>query len=220
MKALLFANIKVPKFWLSKSKKLFVMEKFTYQKDSNSFYGFEEFCVLFGYTKEQKYKGSYEQIAKAINKISTNKREDLKEFYKITVMNYLLKNGDAHLKNFGVLYTADKQKRFLAPAYDVVNTIIYLPRDKPALMLNGKKVWWNKETLVNFGIEYALLTPKEAQKEFDNCIEAVKLIDKEIAQYIKENSSFQKFGERFRSILRFSIEKNLNQTYKDIYGVL
>ena len=220
MKALSYANIKVPKFWLSKSKKLFIMEKFTYQKGTDSFYGFEEFCVLFGYTKEQKYRGSYEQIAKAINKISTNKKEDLKEFYKITIMNYLLKNGDAHLKNFGLLYTADKQNRFLAPAYDVVNTIIYLPRDKPALTLGGKKVWWNKDALVNFGIEYAQLTQKEAQKEFNNCIEALKLIDKEIAQYIKENPTFQKFGEKFRSILRFSIEKNLNKTYKDIYGVL
>ena len=196
------------------------MEKFTYQKGTDSFYGFEEFCVLFGYTKEQKYKGSYEQIAKAINKISTNKREDLKECYKITIMNYLLKNGDAHLKNFGLLYTADKQNRFLAPAYDVVNTVIYLPRDKPALMLGGKKVWWNREALVNFGIKYAQLTPKEAKKEFDNCIEALKRIDKEIAEYIKENPPFQKFGDKFRSILRFSIEKNLNQTYKDIYGVL
>jgi len=220
MKALSYADITVPKFWLSKSKKLFVMEKFTYQKGSDSFYGFEEFCVLFGYTKEQKYRGSYEQIAKAISKISTNRKSDLKAFYKITVMNYLLKNGDAHLKNFGILYTADKQKRFLAPAYDVVNTIIYLPRDKPALMLGGKKVWWSREKLIEFGIEFAQLSPKEAQSEFNSCIEAIKKIDREIAQYINNNPTFQEFGNKFRSILHFSLEKNINKTYKDIYGVL
>jgi serine/threonine-protein kinase HipA len=220
MKALSYANIRVPKFWLSKSKKLFVMEKFTYQKGSDSFYGFEEFCVLFGYTKEQKYRGSYEQIAKAINKISTNRKEDIKEFYKITVMNYLLKNGDAHLKNFGILYTSDKESRFLAPAYDVVNTVIYLPRDKPALMLGGKKVWWDRERVIEFGIEYAQLSPKEAEDEFDICIKAIKKIDQEIAQYIKANPRFLEFGAKFRSILEFSLEKNINQTYKDIYGVL
>ncbi len=220
MKAISYADIPTPKFWLSKSKKLFVMEKFTYQKGSDSFYGFEEFCVLFGYTKEQKYRGSYEQIAKAITKISTNRKKDLKTFYKITVMNYLLKNGDGHLKNFGILYTADKQKRFLAPAYDVVNTVIYLPRDKPALTLGGKKVWWSRERLIEFGIEFANLSPKEAEDGFNSCIEAIKKIDNEIAQYTKDNPKFQEFGKKFRSILHFSIEKNINKTYKDIYGIL
>ena len=59
-------------------------------------------CVLFGFNKEKKYSGSYEHIAKAIAKISTQKEQDLRSFFKMTVLNYLLKNGDAHLKNFGV----------------------------------------------------------------------------------------------------------------------
>ncbi len=54
-------------------------------------------------------------------------------------------NGDAHLKNFGILYEEGMQNRFLAPAYDVVNTLIYLEKDKPALTMFGKKVWFNKE---------------------------------------------------------------------------
>ena len=220
MRALMYADITVPKFWLSKSKKLFVMEKFTYEKENDSFYGFEEFCVLFGYTKEKKYRGSYEQIAKAIAKISTCKKEDLKKFYKMTVMNYLLKNGDAHLKNFGLLYSADKKNRFLAPAYDVVNTAIYLPKDKPALTLHGKKIWWDRTALIKFGLTYAQLSQKEAEKEFDNCIEAVKSISKEIEIYMNENLPFQEFGERFLSILRFSLEENLSKSYKDIHGVL
>jgi serine/threonine-protein kinase HipA len=140
MKALGYAGIKTPKFWLSKNKQLFIVDKFTYKKEKDDFYGFEEFCVLFGFNKDKKYYGSYEQIAKAITKISTQKKEDLEQFFKMTVMNYLLKNGDAHLKNFGILYEAGMQKRFLAPAYDVVCTNIYLPKDKPALTLLGKKV--------------------------------------------------------------------------------
>ncbi len=91
MRALNLAGIQTPKFWLSKSKKLFIMEKFTYQKSSDDFYGFEEFCVLFGFNREKKYSGSYEQIAKAIAKISTQVHEDLHRFFKMTVMNYLLK---------------------------------------------------------------------------------------------------------------------------------
>ena len=219
MSALKYAGIKTPKFWLAKNKKLFIMEKFTYQKDSDSFYGFEEFCALFGYNKEKKYKGSYEQIAKAIAQISTQASDDLKEFYKMIVMNYLLKNGDAHLKNFGMLYTTDKEQRFLAPAYDVINTIIYLPKDKPALNLLGKKVWFGKKELIEFGVKNCLLTEKEAKDTLDNSIEAIKKTIKDIEEYISKNSDFKEFGERFTKILNFSID-NLGRSYKDLSNAI
>ena len=221
MKALAYAGIATPKFWLSESKKLFVMEKFTYQKEENSFYGFEEFCALFGYNKTQKYYGSYEKISKAITQISTQKQDDLEMFYKMMVMNYLLKNGDAHLKNFGVLYTADKTERFLAPAYDVVNTLVYLPHDKPALTLTGKKVWVDKNTLVGFGVTQCMLSEKEALSVFGICIDATKQMIKEVEQYMSENPDFQTFGERFLKVLRFSLSDNLKTSYKDAYdGIL
>jgi serine/threonine-protein kinase HipA len=221
MKALGYADIKTPKFWLSKNKQLFIVDKFTYKKDKDDFYGFEEFCVLFGHTKDKKYYGSYEQIAKAITKVSTQKEEDLEQFFKMTVMNYLLKNGDAHLKNFGILYEAGMQKRFLAPAYDVVCTNIYLPKDKPALTLLGKKVWFSKEDLVTFGQKYCLLRQKDAEESYEVCVEAVKTIREEIVQYAKENEDFQSFSERFVKILDFSLDENLSKTYKDIsHGIL
>ncbi len=216
MKALTYAGIKVPKFWLSDNKKLFVMEKFTYKKDDNDFYGFEEFCVLFGFNKEKKYSGSYEQIAKSIAKISTQKEEDLNDFFKMIVMSYLLKNGDAHLKNFGICYEADFSKRFLAPAYDVVNTCIYLPKDKPALTMFGKKVWVSKETLLKFGTTYCLLNSKEALKEFDICVEAVLKIRKEIASYMEHNEAFYDVGRKFIAIIDFSLKENMHKEYKDI----
>jgi len=216
MKALGYAGIKTPKFWLSKNKQLFIVDKFTYKKEKDSFYGFEEFCVLFGYNKNKKYYGSYEQIAKAITKISTQKEEDLEQFFKMTVMNYLLKNGDAHLKNFGILYEAGMQKRFLAPAYDVVCTNIYLPKDKPALTLLGKKVWFSKQDLLTFGQKYCLLSQREAEACFDLCVEAVMKIREEIVVYTKDNVDFLEFSEKFVKILDFSLNENSTNTYKDI----
>jgi serine/threonine-protein kinase HipA len=220
MKALNLAGIKTPRFWLSESKKLFITEKFTYQKLSDEFYGFEEFCVLFEYTKDKKYMGSYEKIAKAITKISTKADEDLRDFFKMVVMNFLLKNGDGHLKNYGILYTSDKRERFLAPAYDVVNTIVYLPKDKPALNLDGKKIWWDKETLIDFGTKFCLLNKTEARKEFDRCIKATTEIIIEIEDYIQSEESFEAFGKRFLAILRFSLE-HIDDTFKELpSGVL
>lgn len=44
------------------------------------------------------------------------------------VVNILLGNGDAHLKNFSLIYR-DPKKPDLAPAYDIVSTIQYMPGD-------------------------------------------------------------------------------------------
>jgi serine/threonine-protein kinase HipA len=221
MKAIRYAGIKTPKFWLSENKKFFIIEKFTYMKDTNKFYGFEEFCVLFGLNKEQKYNGSYEKITKAIFKISTKFEIDLRTFFKMIVMSYLLKNGDAHLKNFGILYDSTMENRFLAPAYDVVNTVIYLAKDKPALSLFGKKIWLNKKTLLQFGEEYCFLDKKEAEIEFNICINAIKLIKEEVKTYIKITPSFKQFGNKFLNILEFSLNENLHKSYKEIpNGVL
>ena len=221
MKALGYAGIKIPKFWLSKNKQLFIVDKFTYKKDKDDFYGFEEFCVLFGYNKDKKYYGSYEQIAKAITKISTQKKEDLKQFFKMTVMNYLLKNGDAHLKNFGMLYEAGMQIRFLAPAYDVVCTNIYLPKDKPALTLLGKKVWFSRQDLLTFGQKYCLLSQREVDGCYDLCVEAVVQIREDVVEYAKDNEDFQDFSDKFVKIIDFSVYENSTKTYKDIsHGIL
>jgi len=221
MKALTYAGITTPRFWLSTSKKLFVMEKFTYKKEENNFYGFEEFCVLFEYNKEQKYYGSYEKISKSIAQISTQKQDDLQMFYRMMVMNYLLKNGDAHLKNFGVLYTADKKERFLAPAYDVVNTLVYLPHDKPALTLQGKKVWVDKSMLLEFGMTQCMLTQKEALALFNVCVDATKQMFAEVEKYMVKNPDFKTFGEKFLKVLHFSLTDNIHTSYKDAYdGIL
>jgi len=216
MKALGYAGIKIPKFWLSKSKKLFIVDKFTYKKDEDSFYAFEEFCALFELHKDKKYYGSYEQIAKAITKISTQKEEDLEQFYKMILMNFLLKNGDAHLKNFGILYDEGMDNRFLAPAYDVVNTLTYVPKDKPALMMFGKKVWFDKENLVEFGRKYCLLSEKEALTGYEVCVDATRKIRSEVVTYAEENKAFSVFSEKFVKILDFSLNENSTKTYKEL----
>ena len=220
MRAVEKAGIRTPKFWLSENKKLFIMEKFTYKEEEKYFYGFEEFCALFGYDKEKKYRGSYERIAKALAEISTQKEQDLKDFFVMTVMNYLLKNGDAHLKNFGILYHPDRSKRFLAPAYDVVNTVVYLPHDKPALTLLGKKVWHDKKALISFGMTHCMLSEAEAIRIVKNGVSVIRETIDEVRVYIKSHPDFQLFGEQLIRIWDVSIGENLQRPYKDMHHAI
>jgi serine/threonine-protein kinase HipA len=67
----------------------------------------------------------------------------------------VMKNGDAHLKNFGLLYTDPETNDCrLSPTYDVVCTTAFLPKDLPALSLVRTKAWPTREALIKFGREH------------------------------------------------------------------
>jgi serine/threonine-protein kinase HipA len=146
-----------------------------------------------------------------IDEILNNDSEDT--FYKTVVMNYLLKNGDAHLKNFGVLYDNSFTKIWFAPAYDIVNTVAYIYRDKPALMMFGKKVWWGREELIEFGVKHCFFSKSEAQKLYSNCFDALKISIKELEEVIKEDKNFSSIGQKMLDCWRLSLDE---KTYKEM----
>ncbi|MBW2067695.1 MAG: type II toxin-antitoxin system HipA family toxin [Deltaproteobacteria bacterium] len=211
MKALQYAGIPTPRFWISRDKRLFVTERFDYAGDT--FKAFEEFCVLFGKNRNTKYHGSYEQIAKAVHKISSRPEIDLETYFRLVVMNYLLKNGDAHLKNFGITHENFTNFR-LAPAYDVVCTAVYLRSDIPALTMYGKKVWVSKKKLVRFGVKYCLINEHRAYELFEECETAVLKTINEITDYVKDNPGFSSVGRTMLNIFHFSLCRNLKEDFK------
>ncbi len=83
MRAVERAGVRIPRIYLSRNGRFLVVEKFTVGEYS----GFKEIGSLLGKTRDTKYEGSYEQIAKAIRNFSTSPEEDLKTYYKLTVMN-------------------------------------------------------------------------------------------------------------------------------------
>lgn len=95
----------------------------------------EDFAQVFGVYPEKKYKSaSYRNIAEVIARESGE--PGLIEFVKRLVFNALIGNGDMHLKNWSLLYK-EKTKASLAPAYDFVSTILYLPNEQLALSFVG-----------------------------------------------------------------------------------
>jgi len=186
------ANIPTPKFYISDDDKLFIMKRFD-KRDDGKYLGFEDMCVLLAKQRDDKYEGTYEQITKVIKTYvsNKNKKKALFNFYKMTIINFLLKNGDAHLKNFGLIYDG-VENIDLAYAYDVVNTTIYIKNDIPALHLLGSKKWWNKEYLIRFGIESCNLTKKETKDGLYECINAIEKISKNILIRIESEKNSDK----------------------------
>lgn len=99
----------------------------------------EDMCQLSERLTEDKYKGSYERIAKLIRQYSSAPLLDVVNFWEVVLFSWLIGNADMHLKNFSLFRPADNY--MLTPAYDLLSTSIVMPDDDEelALTLNGKK---------------------------------------------------------------------------------
>ncbi len=99
----------------------------------------EDMCQLTLHPTEYKYKGSHEQIAKAIAQFSSTPKLDLTNYMHLLLFCFLTGNNDMHLKNFSLYRPFGRYQ--LTPAYDLLNVAVANPRDKEelALPLSGRK---------------------------------------------------------------------------------
>ncbi len=97
----------------------------------------EDFAQIFGVYPDDKYKrGNARSIA---NVIATEGSEaDIAEFIRRLTFNTLIGNADMHLKNWSMIYP-DRRRAALAPAYDLVSTIPYIPDPRAALNVSRTK---------------------------------------------------------------------------------
>ncbi len=98
----------------------------------------EDMCQLAGRLTDQKYQGSYEMIAKLIERYSSVAGLDLVNYWEQVVFSWIVGNADMHLKNFSLI-SEKAGKYVLTPTYDQVSTAIVMPEDTEelALPLNG-----------------------------------------------------------------------------------
>ena len=101
----------------------------------------EDFAQIFDVYPDDKYKkANYRNIANVIW-IETGEA-GLAEYIRRLTFNILIGNADMHLKNWSVIYS-DKRNAAIAPAYDFVSTIAFLPDETMALNFGHSKRWAN-----------------------------------------------------------------------------
>lgn len=97
----------------------------------------EDFAQVFSVYPNDKYgKASMRNIATVIG--IEGQQQDIIEFTRRLVFNTLIGNADMHLKNWSLIYK-DKQSASIAPAYDFLSTIPYIPDDSAALKVSRSK---------------------------------------------------------------------------------
>ncbi|MBN1849868.1 MAG: type II toxin-antitoxin system HipA family toxin [Deltaproteobacteria bacterium] len=191
------AGLPTPEFFLSDNGGLFIMRRFDITPDG-TFMGFEDMCTLQALGTAQKYSSSYERVAKSIQSFVSGDRLSAarEQFFAALVLSVMLRNGDAHLKNFGVLYATPLDVVTLAPVYDVVTTTAYIRKDVPALSLAGTKKWWPRKMLERFAVSYLSLPIGKISNTFDRLTDAVMDTRRMIPEYMAEHPDFHDIGER------------------------
>lgn len=197
------AGLPVPEFHLSENGGLFVMKRFDLTEDGKQL-GFEDFCSLQALGTEQKYSSSYERVAKSIKDfVSPELLPAAREqFFSTLVLSSMVQNGDAHLKNFGVLYEDPKGNISLAPVYDIVTTTVYIKKDVPALSLAGTKKWWQPKLLEKFGLTHLSLSPAKIREIIRRNADAVMETSELMQAYIADHPSFSTVGNEMVQIWR------------------
>jgi serine/threonine-protein kinase HipA len=109
----------------------YITKRFDVAKDGTRYLK-EDFASVLQRTemthgKAYKYKCSYEDVAVAIDKFLPAAMIQKEKLFKLAVFNYLIGNGDAHLKNFSVIsYEMKNPFYVLAPAYDLLCTKLHI----------------------------------------------------------------------------------------------
>ena len=191
-------GLDVPRFALAEDADALVIDRFDLRTDG-TYRGFEDFCVLNAKRTDQKYNGSYEtSILKRFQQFANSPHvyADLEKLFTLLALNCALRNGDAHLKNFGIVYDDVLGEARLAPVYDLVTTTAYLPKDNMALTLNGSTRWPEAKELQRIGETRCAGTPSEITKILERIADAIHATSREVRCYIKEHPNFAEIGSR------------------------
>ena len=138
----------LPQINLPDEKKAFAIKRF--DREDNQRIHMEDFAqILVKYPHEKYASANYETIGKVIYDFSGDGLADAQQFARRLLVNILLANGDAHLKNWSLLHS-DKITPRLSPAYDIVTTNVYIENETQYALNLGKTKEWYTVTMAHF----------------------------------------------------------------------
>jgi len=138
----------LPQINLPDEKLAFAIKRF--DRDDDVRIHMEDFAQVLVKYPHQKYESaSYEQIGRILYQYSGDGLIDAQQFARRLLVNILLANGDAHLKNWSLLYLDQVTPR-LSPAYDIVTTSVYIDNERQYALNLGKTKDWYEVSIANF----------------------------------------------------------------------
>jgi len=197
------AGIATPRIRLAENRQFLIVDRFDLVADG-TYLGIEDFCVLDGRRSHGRYDGSYEGIAKRMTSfVSPRALAHARDQYaRIVAYSCTIGNGDAHLKNFSVLYRHAEDQVELAPAYDIVSTMPYISRDTMALTMDDSKQFPDRARLLKFVRHVTGKTDKAAQELLGEVRLGVEVAQKHADDYRRQHANAARFVERLSAVIK------------------
>jgi serine/threonine-protein kinase HipA len=201
-RAAFHAGLRTADLSLSDNRRLLIAKRFDLREDG-SYLGVEDFCVLNALRAHGRYDGSYEEIAKRIRDFvsPTEVPAALTQLFLTVALCCAIENGDAHLKNFAVVYEDAQSTVRMAPAYDLVCTTVYVSDDSMALTLNESKAFPTVKQLESFARQHCDSKPARTKQALQRVAAGVKQSINEMHDYSRKHRDFEKVAARLA--LRF-----------------
>lgn len=159
----------LPPINLPDEKLAFAIKRF--DRDNDVRIHMEDFAQVLVKHSDEKYghekynSACYEQIGRILYQFSGDGLADAQQFARRLLVNILLANGNAHLKNWSLLYS-DRITPRLSPAYDIATTSVYIEGERHYALNLGKTRAWQEVSYANFkawaersGIPWRIIKP-------------------------------------------------------------
>lgn len=202
-------GLNVPSFELSEDGGAIVVERFDHR--DGAYLGFEDFCVLNALASRDKYDGGYEtRLFKRLRDYIplSDSPASHKDLFVLFVLNCAVRNGDAHLKNFGITYDSVSSQANLAPVYDVITTAAYIPKDPMALTFEGTTRWPDRKKLTRLGQSRAGLSIRDIDIVFETVADHMADVAQDLRRYF-EGSEYGGVGERMAAAWDAGLKESL-----------
>jgi serine/threonine-protein kinase HipA len=160
-------------------------------------------CAMLALNAGDKFSGSVEKIIKKIAEFCPldQRRAALDQFYAQYLVCMAIRNGDAHLKNFGFVYSSTHDVR-LSPVFDMLSMSVYAPRaqdgdalDAPALSFGGVKRWFVQKNLSELA-DRCFVAPKFQAATGARLVSAVLSVAQDVVAQIATHPSFAPVAQR------------------------
>lgn len=133
----------------------------------------EDLAQALGIPAREKYEpegGNYlKRLFTLLRNTVENPMKDEKTLLDLLIFDALIGNTDNHVKNLSLLYSTDLHSCRLAPAYDLISTIVYRESTTEMSIAVGGKRQWNqitRETFIDSAPDMGI-SPKTIRQEYD-----------------------------------------------------
>jgi len=209
------AGLTVPEVHLSEDRKHLLVKRFDLTSEGKRL-GFEDMCALLGLPAREKFTGSVERVIKTIGIYCQGGhiKQSYDQFFGQYLLASTIRNGDAHLKNFGLIYDEIKNAA-LAPTYDMLSMSVYAPQlsnsndadDGLALNFEGSKRWLTPKTITTLADQCLVSTKRRNAWKTQIAVALIETAE-QVVEFVKTypQDDFAKMAQRMLELWAIGLE--------------